>query len=59
MAEVWAEGSGQNRGSWVQVHYGDGGGLREGAQVWGLAGGEVVGAAIPGLRDTSVVFWGP
>lgn len=35
------------------------GGLKDGAQVWGLADGEVVGAAIPELRDTRVVFPGP
>lgn len=32
--------------------------LKDGAQVWGLADGEV-GAAIPELRDTRVVFPGP
>lgn len=34
------------------------GGLKDGAQVWGLPD-EVVGAAIPELRDTRVVFPGP
>lgn len=35
MAEVWAEGSRQNRRSWVQADHRDEG-LKDEVQVWGL-----------------------